>query len=162
MADTYSTILPGGTSGMPANKSGQAYVLETTVDFSNPDLVALNSGSGVGQNDVLQLIQIPANTVVMGVFYEITTASSNLDDFDIGDGDDVDGWHDGVDVTSTGDAYNGVGTVPTLVEAAPPTFTGYAVGRFYTSADTIDGKVITADNIVDGVITVKALCIPFA
>lgn len=158
MADTYDVTIGDGGAGVNAHSARGPYKVKKVLDFENDSaLTALNAGAGPGQNDVLQLIHVPANSIVLGVFYETVTASTALNNLDIGDGDDVDGYHDGIDATSTGDGYNGLGKAPTLVEGTPNTLTGFALGKFYTAADTIDAKIITAASITDGVIEVTAV-----
>lgn len=115
------------SSGNPANDGMDYYTLENTFDFAESSKVA---------NSVLEMISIPAGTFVSKVLVDVITADTG-NTFDVGS-TDIDGWHDGVDATAA------VKTMSTLLltEAAPNTVTGYTAGKLYTTADTIDLKVL--------------------
>lgn len=140
-------------SGIPAYGANKISVLEGMVNFA-----VINSGAGAGQNDVVQALNVPANCLVLGVHAVVETAdvSTNLADLDIGDGSDVDGYHDGLDATAAVNAY---GTPFALAEAAPNTPVGYVGGKFYAAADTIDLKVITAATITTGKVKLSAVVV---
>jgi hypothetical protein len=140
-----------GVNAYPADLAG-LYAVQATLDFTE-----INSGSGTVQNDIVQLIQIPANTLVLGVSFSVTTASSNMTDFDIGDGTTTDGYIDGASMATVND---GCSWVTTFNEAAPnTTLDGMSLGKFYTAADTIDLKQNTNATVVTGVLKVKAVMI---
>lgn len=134
MADTYDKTL-GGNTAVAGHLPG-LQVFGRIFDLSKAEFTALNSSTGPGQNDVLQLIDLPAKTVILGSWYEVVTASSNLDDLDLGDGSNVDDYHDGIDATSTGSGWS--------------VYDASANGKYYSSADTADAKIITAASIVTG------------
>ena len=69
---TYSVMTGSGVNAYNADLAG-IYAVTATVDFT-----AINCGSGTVQNDIIQLIQVPANTRVMGVFFSVTTVSANM------------------------------------------------------------------------------------
>lgn len=81
--------------------------------------------------DVLEVIKVPANTLVTSVALNVTTAEGATLTVDIGDGDDVDGYIDGV---------NGNAAAAYLTVAGTD---AYESGKYYTAADTID---ITLNN----------------
>lgn len=146
---TYA--LATGSGGYPSRNKSGAFRIEAEVDFSK-----VNSGNGTVQNDIIQALSIPANTFVQLVYYKVSTASANLDDLDIGDGATADGYVDGLDMESTGD---GTSWNTTLTEGTPnTTVEAFSLGKFYTTADTIDLKQNTNDTVVTGVIKVGALC----
>ncbi len=148
---TYSVMTGSGVNAYPADLAG-LYAVQATLDFTE-----INSGSGTVQNDIVQLIQIPANTLVLGVSFSVTTASSNMTDFDIGDGTTTDGYIDGASMATVND---GCSWVTTFNEAAPnTTLDGMSLGKFYTAADTIDLKQNTNATVVTGVLKVKAVMI---
>jgi hypothetical protein len=163
MATNYTTeILRAQGARLPA----QVNSLHVAVDaLLEPADIRLNSGAGLVQNDVVPLIHVPASVLVVGVAVRCVAGNNPdelallLDDLDVGDGADVDGWHDGLDCTAAVMAYTGGGSAFALAEAAPNTIVGYQAGKFYAAADTIDAKVITAATIVTGAIRVKALMI---
>jgi len=148
---TYSVMTGSGVNAYPAELAG-LYAVQATLDFTD-----INSGSGTVQNDIVQLIQVPANTLVLGLSFSVTTASSNMADFDIGDGDVTDGYVDGASMATVND---GCSWKTTFNEATPnTTLDGMSLGKFYTAADTIDLKQNTNATVVTGVLKVKAVMI---
>ena len=55
---TYNVTGAGGTAGHPSN-GRTPYLVENTIDVS-----AVNGDSGAAQNDVLQAMDIPAETAL--------------------------------------------------------------------------------------------------
>ena len=110
----------GGTAGHPSTRR-KPYWVENTVDFSLFDPAA---------NDVVQMLNVPAETLVINAGLEVLTASPSSVTLDLGDGGDVDRYIDGLDSTSTGHGDQ--------VDNASN------VGHVYGSADTIDVKVLGA------------------
>ena len=95
--------------------------------------------------DVLEVIKVPANTLVTNVALNVTTAEGGTLTIDVGDGDDPDGFLDGVDANATA-AY-----IPVAGTAA------YEQGKYYTAADTID---VTTVNAADAaVMTLTAIMV---
>ena len=128
---TVSKVI-GGTSGHPSTRR-KPYWVENTVDFSLFDPSA---------DDIVQILNVPAETLVINAGLEVLTASASGVTLDLGDGGDVDRYIDGLDSTSTGH-----GAQVTNVSN---------VGHVYGSADTIDVKVIGAQD-TSGKIRVWAL-----
>ena len=119
---TYDLTAAGGTTGHPAN-GRTPYLVENTIDFSAFDPAA---------DDIVQCLDIPAESMVINAGLEVLTASPSGVTFDLGDGGDVDRFVDGHDSTSTGLAAN-------VINASN-------VGHVYGSADTIDIKVLGAQD----------------
>lgn len=95
--------------------------------------------------DVLEVIKVPANTLVTNVALNVTTAEGGTLTIDVGDGDDPDGFLDGVNANATA-AY-----LPVAGTAA------YEQGKYYTAADTID---VTTVNAADAaVMTLTAIMV---
>ena len=93
---TYDRTGAGGTTGHPSN-GRTPYLVENTIDIS-----AINGDSGAAQNDVLQVLDIPAETIVMEAGVEVLTALSANVTLDLGiTGGDVDIFVDG-DTNATG------------------------------------------------------------
>lgn len=116
-------------TGHSTNDGYNIQTLESTYDF------ALTSASA---NAVIELIQIPAGSIVNEVIVEVLTVEDG-GTFDIGDGNDVDGYHDGISATVA--TTNSLSLV--LSEAAPNTVLGYSNGqKLYTATDSIDIKVL--------------------
>ena len=123
---TYNVTGAGGTAGHPSN-GRVPYLVENTIDVS-----AINGDAGAAQNDVIQCLDIPAETLVINAGIEVLTASASGVTLDVGDGGDVDSYVDGYDSTSTGFAG--------LVENVSNS------GTVYGSADTLDVKVLGAQD----------------
>lgn len=91
-----------------------------------------------GSADTLTIFEVPKGTFVFGVYTDVTTAEGATLTVDIGDGDDADGYQDGVNFNSVAQARG----VNALAEAAPNTFVGYTNGKFYGA----DGAIIMTFN----------------
>ena len=118
---TYNVTAAGGTTGHPSN-GRTPYLVENTIDVS-----AINGDSGAAQNDVLQAMDIPAETVIMEAGIEVITACSSSVTLDLGiTGGDVDIYTDG-DTNATG--YSTLTATARHVAAA---------------ADTLDVLVLSA------------------
>ena len=119
---TFDKTGKGGTTGHPSN-GRTPYLVENTIDFSPFDPAA---------NDIVQAIDIPAESIVLNAGLEVLTASPSSVTLDLGDANDVDKYVDGYDSTSTGYAA-------AVINASN-------VGHVYGSADTIDIKVLGAQD----------------
>ena len=118
---TYNVTGAGGTAGHPSN-GRTPYLVENTIDVS-----AVNGDSGAAQNDALQAMDIPAETVIMEAGIEVITACSSSVTLDLGiTGGDVDIYTDG-DTNATG--YSTLTATARHVAAA---------------ADTLDVLVLSA------------------
>ena len=137
--------------------SGKDKVHLMSVDLDFPAIVAARSTASLtalGAADSLQVLQIPAKTYVLVAGIDVTTAEGGTLTLDLGDGDDMDGWLDGVD----GNAVASYDPTKTLAEAAPNTIVGYSVGgKYYSAADTIDLTMVNATDTA--VMRVWALCV---
>ena len=101
------------------------------------DLVA--AGGSFADGDIFQVLEIPANTLVLNAGAEVMKAftSSCTLDMDFAAGDDI---IDGADITSTGFCAAGSnGQTNTVVGSAASTYT-----QFVTTTDTIDAKIAGA------------------
>mgnify|MGYP003137774996 CR=1 FL=1 len=121
---TFDKTGQGGTTGHPAN-GRTPYLVENTIDMST-------SGFQPAADDIVQALDIPAESIVLNAGLEVLTASPSGVTLDLGDAGDVDKYVDGHDSTSTGYAAN-------VVNASN-------VGHVYGSADTIDIKVLGAQD----------------
>ena len=111
----------------------QLFVQESVLDFSTTNL---------GINEDIDVFQIPANTVVTSVGYEIITASSGAGEIDLGDSASAVAFIDSAD----GDAADGA--------------SAFAAGKSYDAADTVILKATTA--AFDGKIRVVAVMAPLS
>ena len=108
----------------------KAYLAQAILDFSTTNLAAA---------DTIDVIKVPANTIVLCAGIEVITAGSNAGTIDMGDADAADTWVTDIAQNSTGQE------------------TGSAA-KYYSAADTLDVLGVTAD--MDGKIRVFAVMVP--
>ena len=75
---TYNRTGAGGTTGHPSN-GRTPYLVENTIDIS-----AINSSSGTANGDVVNALDIPAETLIMEAGIEVITALSSSATMDLG------------------------------------------------------------------------------
>jgi len=93
---TINVTGAGGTTGHPSN-GRTPYLVENTID-----LAQIRGGTGPDNADVLQVMDIPAETLIMEAGIEVITALSSSATMDMGiTGGDVDIYVDG-DGNATG------------------------------------------------------------
>ena len=132
---TFDKTGQGGTTGHPAN-GRTPYLVENTIDIS-----AINSNSGTANGDVVQALDIPAETLIMEAGIEVITALSSSATMDLGiTGGDVDRYVDG-DTNATG--------FSTLTATARV---------IVSSADTLDILTAGADSSAGKVRVFAVLC----
>ena len=132
---TYNVTGAGGTAGHPSN-GRVPYLVENTIDVS-----AINGDAGAAQNDVIQCIDIPAETLIMEAGIEVITALSSSVTMDLGiTGGDIDRYADG-DTNATG--------------FSAPTATARTI---VASADTLDVLVLSADAAAGKIRVFAVLC----
>ena len=127
----------GGTSGHPSTRR-KPYYVENTIDFSVDDPAA---------NDIVQFLNIPAETCVMAAGLEVLTASASGVTLDLGwtatSGNlatDIDRFVDGHDSTSTGIAAVAAATASI---AAPITAASINLRPFVAFANLTNPKLKT-------------------
>jgi len=111
----------------------QLHVQEAVLDFSTTNLAT---------DETIDVFQIPANTLVASVGYEIITASTGTGEIDLGDSASATAFLADQD----GDAADGA--------------SAFGTGKSYDAADTVILKATTAD--FDGKIRVVALMAPLS
>ena len=125
---TFDVTGKGGTTGHPAN-GRTPYLVENTIDVS-----AVNSSAGTTNGDILQALDIPAETLIMEAGIEVITALSSSATMDLGiTGGDVDRYVDG-DTNATG--YATLTATARVVVASEDTLDILTAG-----ADSSAGKV---------------------
>ena len=125
---TYDRTGAGGTTGHPSN-GRTPYLVENTIDVS-----AVNSSAGTTNGDILQALDIPAETLIMEAGIEVITALSSSATMDLGiTGGDVDRYVDG-DTNATG--YATLTATARVVVATADTLDILTAG-----ADSSAGKV---------------------
>ena len=153
-AKSTTGVSADSNSNFPASVNPGAYVIEKELDVAK--LVADGTFSNVTSGDVFQLLEVPANTIVVTAGANVTTAftgGSAAADIDFAGGDDI---VDGGDLTSTGYLAAGSNGQANIINTgAANTFTA-----LQTSADTIDVTISATDtNCVSGVLRVYAVCL---
>ena len=157
---TYD-MTSSATVGVDANSIAAAtsryqamgmYMREARLDIAK----MVEDGYSNADGDIFQLLEIPANTLVLFAGAEVETAfngTSPTVDIDFAAGDDI---VDGGDVTSTGFLASGTNGQTMLVNTgAANTFTAHV-----TTTDTIDVKLIAGSaDVTSGILRVIACCI---
>lgn len=130
------STLEGFTDAAPTISflSAQQTLAHAQVDFS-----AVNASIG----DVVQVLNIPKGAFVTNVFVRVKTAEGGTATALVGDGTDTTGWDASTNL-------NSVNTITTCIKGTD----NYAVGKLYTSADTID--LIPQDALDTAVIDIFA------
>lgn len=127
-----------GTAALPAKGTDRSSVVSVDLDFAA--IIAARAAAGataLAANDVLEVLPVPAGTIVRNVGLQVlTTAASGT--IAIGDGAAAAGYLAAQVVSSAG-LFGGV---PVLASGAfAPTLSG---GKLYSAADTIDITIGTA------------------
>ena len=144
---TYDVTGPGGVNRPGRDNPGvrTPYLVENTIDVSQ-----INSAAGTAQNDVLQCIDVPAETLIMAAGVEVLTACSSSVVIDIG----VTGSSAGFsDPDAFVDAYDATGAAyaPRDVADAAPMLTCKV-------ADTIDALMAGAASTAGKIRVWAVLC----
>lgn len=128
-----------GSAALPADALLKSHRVEVVLDF--PKIIAARAAAGataLAASDVLEVIPVPAGTVVNNVGMEVTTAAGVASTIAIGDGTAATGYLAATSVNATGWS----GGAPVLAAGAfSPTLSG---GKLYSAADTIDVTIGTA------------------
>jgi len=139
-ADYYGEGVPSMGVGAPTG----FFVWKRHVDLATAGDTFITSDGKFESGDTLNLFNVVEGMLIQGVAVEVTTEEGATLDADVGDGDDPDGFIDGVNLNSAGWYIS----YDSGDETAPGDYcdgTTYHGGRFYTSADTIDMTFNSAD-----------------
>jgi len=145
---TTYTFLNGG----PGIQHGAPKSILLSKNIDIPDLIT-NGGlattanvaatlpsTGFADGDILQVFEVPAGTLILGVGVRVTTVEGAASNIDVGVqsatqthslAKDIDGWHDALDL-------NAAATSITSNDAGFGTATGLIQGQLYVTAGTID------------------------
>lgn len=141
---TYTDALgfpKGSTAAYRAAGENKVSVQSVTINWATVTTARAAAGvAALAANDIVEVLRIPAKTFVMRAGIDVTTADGTALTLHLGDGSDDDGYVTSLNGNAVGSATNAF----TLTEAAPNTVTGYSGGKYYSAADTIDIKMITA------------------
>jgi len=131
----------GNVAGFPAKGHEKVSMLEVTLDWAAIAAARVAAGqTAVGAGDGVAALRIPAKTLVLHVGLDVTTAEGGTLTVDVGDGDDPDGFLDGVNANTLASYASTL----LLTEGAPNITTGYSEGKYYSAADTIDLITVNA------------------
>jgi len=144
---TYDVTGPGGVNRPGRYNPGvrTPYLVENTIDVSQ-----INSAAGSAQNDVLQCIDVPAETLIMAAGVEVLTACSSSVVIDIGVTGSTAGFSD---PDAFVDAYDATGAAyaPRDVADAAPMLTCKV-------AETIDALMAGAASTAGKIRVWAVLC----
>lgn len=141
MADFDMTANAGSTLGNPR-------VLTQIFDASERNLA---------QNETAGVLNIPAKSYVLKVFWEVLRTEGAARNFAIGDGGNTSGF---ISSTTGNSLASGVSDLA-LTEATPNTVTGYSNGKYYGTADQLDILAVTSGGLTGLKIKVSALIVEF-
>jgi len=142
-----------GTAGFRADGLTKVTRMEVVLDFAK--IAAARTAAGataLASGDVLEVIPVPAKSLVMRVGYDVTTAEGATATFDLGDGSDTDGYLNDADLNAVGSGVMAL----TLASGTPNTVAGYSNGKYYSAADTID-VLLNNSSIDTAVVRIWAL-----
>ena len=123
-------------------------VSSVTVELNFATITTERAAAGLtalAAGDILEVIKVPANTLVTHVALNVTTAEGGTLTVDVGDGDNPDGYLDGVNANATAAYLTVAGT------------DAFEAGKFYTAADTID--IVTVNAADTAVMTLTAVMV---
>jgi len=124
----------GGSAGHRDN-APKAYCVSVDLDFAA--ITTARSAAGAtafSTGDSLEVINLPAKTLILAAGIDVTTADGTASTVDLGyTGGDVDAWIDGADANAVGSEL-GIGTLSVT----------RAAGCYNASADTLDLLMLTA------------------
>lgn len=133
MATLDLTIGDGAAIAASPGMNQGPFKLERTVD------IAVEGSFNAA--DILQLIEIPAKTLVLYVLLEVLTVEGSACTGDVGDtAVDPNGFFDAIDFNTVAANF----MVLLLTEGTPNVVTAYSHGKYFETADTID-LVLDAD-----------------
>ena len=145
---TYNVTGPGGTAGHPSRLSAgirTPYLVENTIDVS-----AVNGDAGSANGDILQCIDVPAETLIMAAGVEVLTACSSSVVIDIGTTGGLAGF---LDPDAFVDAYDATGAT-----YAPRDVADAAPMLICKTADTIDALMAGAASSAGKIRVWAVLC----
>jgi hypothetical protein len=112
---TYDETIGGGGQPAAVDSHNSVYRVSRVLDCAKA-----NSGNGLSSADVAKLVAVPAGFMTLAVHSKVLEAERATLTYDVGDGDSVNRYHDGIDGNSASTDAND------------------ATNQYYASDDTID------------------------
>lgn len=124
-----------GSAASTASTNNRTYLQQVDLNFVTITADRVTASlTALAASDSLQVLHIPAKTLILAVGVDVTTAEGTASTIDIGyTGGDVDAWVDGLDPTSVTSAV-GLGALMTTAAAT----------NYHHTADTLDMLFLTA------------------
>ena len=132
-----------GSAAHPAKGINRVGYIEVELNFATITADRVTAGAtALSAGDSLQVLSIPANTLVLAVGATTTTAEGAASTFDLGlTGGDVDGFVDGGDANSAGTtSSNGA------------LLSGDNQSHYFATADTIDMLIGVSGAVTDAAV----------
>lgn len=128
---TLTNDVTVGSAAFSTTSLNKTFVIENTATFT--------TNVAAASNDIIRVLNVPADTVVMFVEYKVLTTNATSVTFDIGDDGSRTRWKSNADANTAGAVL------------------GTATPYLYTAADTID---VTVDGeVAAGTVRVRAFCV---
>lgn len=122
-------------AGIPALADWREFIATATFDATAQNLA---------QNDIAQLIKVPAKTLITGVFWEVETVEGASRNFAIGDGSDTDGYI----ASTTANSLASGASIPAVTAGTAASYVAATLPTF--SQGTDEFTVGTPDTFVQG------------
>lgn len=149
---TTFSATTGGSGAISENMGKGVFRVYKTFDLAKL-ATDLNDGTAFTTNDVIEALEVPANTLVMGVHCKVHKAEGAACTIDVGDAGDADGFLNDVNINST--------STSVFTGHALGYGTDHGIGHLYTAADTIDITCNSAGTNA-AVITLSAIMVDLA
>ena len=129
-----------GSAAHPAKGTNRVGYIEVVLDFAEITSARVTAGAtALAAGDSIEVISLPANTLIMAVGATTQTAEGAASTFDIGlTGGDVDGFVDGGDANAAG-TTNSNGAL----------LIANNNGHYFATADTIDMLIGVSGAVTD-------------
>lgn len=112
---TYDETIGGSSEHAAVDSHNVPYRISRVLNCGEA-----NGGNGLSSADVAELIKVPAGSMTLAVHSKVLDAEGSTLTYDVGDGDSVNRYHDGIDGNSESTDAND------------------STNQYYASDDTID------------------------
>ena len=146
---TYDSTT-GSAGSFLSKDSNRTFIWSQNVNLQT-EATALTSAGYFASSDIIQLVDIPAYTWIKAAGLIVTTAEGDTLTLSLGDGDQAAGFVSAANGNTTANAH---------AQVAQAYGANTAIGRVYTSADTLDLTIASLGSQLSHacVVTVWAEC----